>query len=82
MVQGGGENQQGRGNASNGRAASPDSLVSSHGEFVSVVGLEGGIVREVHVESVRAVKLLPLGQSLDSFAFWSGISVKLGTIYY
>jgi hypothetical protein len=44
MVQGGDNDQQRRGDASNGRAARLDSLISSHGELVSVVGIKGGIV--------------------------------------
>jgi hypothetical protein len=44
MVQGGGKDQQRRGDSSNSGAACLDSLISSHGVFVSVVGLEGGLV--------------------------------------
>jgi hypothetical protein len=76
MVQGGGKDQQRRRDSSNGRAACRDSLISSHGVFVSVVGLESGLVCELHVEGVHAAERLPLRQTLDSFAFGGGVSVN------
>jgi hypothetical protein len=76
VIQGGGEDQQRRGNGSHGQAVFRDSLVASNGEFVSVVGLNGSLLCELHVEGVLALKLLPLRQTLDFFAVRSGVSVN------
>jgi len=63
VIKGGCENEERCGENSDARAASNDALVAGHGELFSVVGLEGGVVAEVHIVRVGALEFLPLGQT-------------------